>query len=224
MQFYLFSPIILYPLWKKPLFGLINLIIFYLISLSIPFYTAWHNEYTTTELVTPRLIANDFFPYFYITSHTRAPPYFLGMFLGLILYKTKGKKFKIHRALVIFNWLASFALLISMIFINNVFQQENYEYNKLEASFYLAFSRSFWALAVAWIVFACANGYGGFINSFLSLHFFKIVGRISYSVFLVHMSFQYLKNGATKLPAYFSNLDLVSCIENCFFKFKKKKN
>lgn len=110
-----------------------------------------------------------------------------------------------------------------------VFFQEDHEYNKLESSLFLATSRSAWTLGVVWLVWACINGYGckfcialylgklhqkeslsDPINYVLSLHVFKVLGRISYAMYLLHMGAQYLMSGAAKNPHYFSDFSSVS--------------
>lgn len=39
--------------------------------------------------------------------------------------------------------------------------QMDAEYNSISDAFYGAFHRPVWALALAWIIFACHKGYGG---------------------------------------------------------------
>lgn len=101
---------------------------------------------------------------------------------------------------------------------------EDHDYNRLESSIYLAVSRSAWTLGIGWMVWACINGYGGFeaacftqlilliishlgpINFILSLHIFRIFGKISYGIYLLHMGMQYMISAAARTPHYFSDL------------------
>lgn len=48
------------------------------------------------------------------------------------------------------------------------------------------------------------------INNILSLHVFKVLGRISYAMYLLHMGAQYLMSGAAKNPHYFSDFSSVN--------------
>ena len=48
-------------------------------------------------------------------------------------------------------------------------------------------TRSAWAISVSWVVFACAAGYGGPINSLLSWTPFGPVSRMNYSAYLYHL-------------------------------------
>ena len=60
-------------------------------------------------------------------------------------------------------------------------------WSTFESAMYLGFHRLAWALALAWVVFACAKGYGGFINSFLSWGMFLALGRLTYMMYLIHL-------------------------------------
>lgn len=50
------------------------------------------------------------------------------------------------------------------------------------------------------------------INYILSLHLFKVLGRISYGMYLLHMGAQYLMSGAAKNPHYFSDFSSVTIL------------
>lgn len=51
---------------------------------------------------------------------------------------------------------------------------------------YATTHRIAWALGLAWIVFSCATGRGGVVNSLLSWDALVPLGRMSYSIYLVH--------------------------------------
>ncbi len=51
---------------------------------------------------------------------------------------------------------------------------------------YSGFHKLGWGLVCAWITFACQNGYGGFINKFLSWSVFVPLARMTYMAYLVH--------------------------------------
>lgn len=68
---------------------------------------------------------------------------------------------------------STFAALISR------FQDLNWRIYYL---FYGALHRTIFALAVAWLLYACHIGYGGFINKFLSWKLFLPLSALCYSV------------------------------------------
>lgn len=92
----------------------------------------------------------------------------------------------------------------------HAFHEESHNFNRLEASVYLSCSRSAWTFGIVWMVWACINGYGGPINFVLSSYTFKVLSKISYSIYLLHMVMQYLMSGAAKIPGYFSDFTAVS--------------
>ncbi|XP_055842470.1 nose resistant to fluoxetine protein 6-like [Episyrphus balteatus] len=69
--------------------------------------------------------------------------------------------------------------------------------------------RALWAIALAWIVFACHFGYGGLVNSILSHPFWQPIGRLTYSMYLLHMLVQEINYGISKTDAYFSDYTMI---------------
>ncbi|XP_071057341.1 nose resistant to fluoxetine protein 6-like [Onthophagus taurus] len=206
--YYMFSPILIYPLWKWKYMGWFILFIVYLLSIFLNFYVAWVNKYGAGMLVTTNLAHDDYFTNHYISPHTRAGTYILGVALGAILYKTRNKKIKMNAVTVTFGWMWSTILMVSTILENHIFQREDHPYNRFEDSFYISMSRSAWTLGVMWMVWACKHGYGGPVNFLLSHPIFQVLGKLSYSIFIWHMLLQFLNNGALKLPIYFSDFSI----------------
>ncbi|KAI8426829.1 hypothetical protein MSG28_014511 [Choristoneura fumiferana] len=67
-----------------------------------------------------------------------------------------------------------------------------------------SFRRPGWSLALCWMIFACAHGYGGPVNWFLSLGLWKFVARISYAMYLFHTLLQDINIAAVVTPIYFN--------------------
>lgn len=214
MIFFYFSPVLLYPLWKNQIFGLLVSIATYLLSIGVSFYTAWINKYEGGMPITNQLFETKYFQQHYITPHTRASPYIIGVLFGYFLFILKEKKIKINFCVNIIGWIIATFLMVVSVIGCYTFQLENHDYNRLEASLFLSCSRSAWTFGLVWIIWSCVNGYGGFINAFLSSFIFRVLGRISYGCFLLHLILQLFKNGAYKMPIYFSNFTTVSVSYN----------
>lgn len=114
------------------------------------------------------------------------------------------------QALKTLGWLVSLTTISAVVFGCIPFQSLEHDFNRVESSIYLAFSRPTWTIALSWIVFNCVHGMAEPINHFLSLHFFKVIAKLSYCMFLTHIGIQFARNGAAKVPYHFSNFDMVS--------------
>ena len=51
---------------------------------------------------------------------------------------------------------------------------------------YTSLNRLVWSLALSWLIVACVKGRGGLINEFLSWGGWVPLGKLSYSMYLVH--------------------------------------
>lgn len=209
MIFYYFSPIILYPLWRNQYLGLLNYCLIYILSIFVSFWLAWTNAYEGGMPITNQLFETKYFQNHYITPHTRASPYILGLGLGYAFFKCGSTKIKMSTTVNIIGWVLAGILMFTTVIGCRSFQLENHDFNRLEASLFLSSSRSAWTLGIIWIVWSCRNGYGGIINQILGSLIFRVLGRISYAIFLLHLLLQLFKNGANKMPIYFSNFTTV---------------
>ncbi|KAJ3658758.1 hypothetical protein Zmor_010479 [Zophobas morio] len=161
MQYYFFSPVILLPLWKLRIFGYINYVCIYVLSIASNFYFAWINRYDGGVPVTNQLFSTKYFQHHYIAPHTRAATYIIGLGLGYSLQKTRGRKIQISYPITLSLWIISIGSMLVSLIGCHVFHEEVHDYNRLEASVFLSCSRSAWTIGVGWMVWACIHGYGG---------------------------------------------------------------
>lgn len=108
-----------------------------------------------------------------------------------------------------------------MIFIPHDLYKE--PENLLLTSLYHTTYRTLWTLSIGWIVLACYFGYGGPINSFLSMTIWQPFVKLSFCAYLLHLQVQSLDIGLYRTPGYFSDLQMViklivklNFIENIF--------
>lgn len=79
---------------------------------------------------------------------------------------------------------------------------------------FVAFTdRILWSVCVAWFVFTCATGRGGFVNRFLCWSPFVPLSRLSFGVYLVHSPFFIMMYHIARERIFFSHFTLVS---QCF--------
>lgn len=69
----------------------------------------------------------------------------------------------ILQVIVILLWVVCVLILTTCLF--GGFQSlRSPEFDRIGNSFYIALTRPIWSLCVAWIIWACANNYGGMIH------------------------------------------------------------
>ena len=62
---------------------------------------------------------------------------------------------------IISGWIIAIGCMIITGISAHPFQQKSYQYSAVDAAFYSALTRPLWSLAIAWIIFSCASGFGG---------------------------------------------------------------
>ncbi len=76
-------------------------------------------------------------------------------------------------------------------------------YTPFEAAIYELLARSAFSASLGWVTVACAKGYGGIVNKFLSWGVFQPLARLSYMAYLCHMIFllSYMFSRTYETPA-----------------------
>ncbi|XP_030760936.1 nose resistant to fluoxetine protein 6-like [Sitophilus oryzae] len=120
----------------------------------------------------------------YESSFVRLPVWMFGMLTGALLYNCE--HINISKPLVAVLWSCSVALPFGIAWISILMTRQ--PYNEHASALYNSLTGPAWALSVCIIVFFCCTQRGGILNNFLSLSLFKILTRISYSIFLIHLS------------------------------------
>jgi peptidoglycan/LPS O-acetylase OafA/YrhL len=210
-QLFIVSPFLIYPAWKYgwkylwllPTLALLSSI--YIFVMSLVFNVRIIG--TTADFAS----INFFLTWIYYPTHARMGPWFIGMTLGYIMYRNRHEKVQLNPVFNAIMWTISltiFALITmgSQIMFSPVAVNET---TLLANAFYLAFYRNGWALASAWMVFACHNGTGGIIRWFLQLPQWQPLGRMGLSLYLLGFMFQHFMLMHAKQPVYFDEIELI---------------
>jgi hypothetical protein len=112
----------------------------------------------------------------YVKPWCRFSPYIIGIFLGYILHKTKGKPFKMSKVANLWGWTAAFVTGMLIVYGLDIPKRlfENDPLSMTENIMYGGFHRLAWAIAVGWVIFACSRGYGGNLLNFFAKHVFIV--------------------------------------------------
>lgn len=139
----------------------------------------------------------------------RIQTFLVGIWLGWVLHKLKGRKIRIPAILVIAGWLLAAALALTVIYSIRRWFDAFYEIPETPGYFYAALSRLAWALSVAWVIFACIKGYGGIINTVLSWKVFMPLGRLTFCAYLISFYLQLIYHMRTSQPVRYDTYNVV---------------
>ena len=195
MQFYVFSPLIIIPLYFLFPLGLAISGVVILVCLVISGTLAGIYDHQANQLsqfaynyTGNSSIDMTYDNLLYVKPWHRVAPYIVGLVLGYILYRfrmpTKSKRY-ITYPVFAGMWVLSGILLVSTLY-GLYFTWHDHFPSTAENVLYITFSRLAWSLGVALIVIICHYGYGGLVNWFLSLSFWIPLSRLSYNAYLLH--------------------------------------
>ena len=93
----------------------------------------------------------------------------MGLYLGYILANEKYKD--ISKKYIKIGWILSCITILLLLYAPYVWVIGPFHW--LSAGLYASTSQTIWSLAMFFIIFACVNGHGGFLNTFLSFKAFR---------------------------------------------------
>ncbi|PSN38328.1 hypothetical protein C0J52_12694 [Blattella germanica] len=190
MQLFLVAPFIIYPIWKWKNFGKWLLGLLLLISIGVLFFIILVNRYLGVQSAGFHdTMLQEYTSGVYLPTHMRTTSYIVGLGLGYIFYKLQEEKqFKLEKFWVATGWIVCLITLFLVVFGPYKLMIPGSTYQIWDQTFYGAFHRFAWALAISWIIFTCHKGYGGLINSVLSMRILRPLSRLTFSAYLVHFA------------------------------------
>ncbi|KAM3963613.1 nose resistant to fluoxetine protein 6-like [Aphomia sociella] len=145
----------------------------------------------------------DYMMYYYVNTLPRASPFFVGMIFGYILHLYRDKKMVLSKVNVAVLWLLAIIISSAVICCHYPVVLDDWD-NQTMDNVINSYMRPLWALCISWMILACAQGYGGPVNWVLSLRTWKILGRLSYAMYILHHPLIFLVNNTLLTPIYFS--------------------
>lgn len=142
----------------------------------------------------------------------RCQPYIVGVGLGYLLHHTRsGLSYRPPRWAVAAGWLAAAGAAVAVVYgvdVRGMLASGERPSAAADAA-YSALYRLAWGAALAWVVFACSRGLGGFVQDLLSWGAFGPLGRVAFNVYLVHYSLAKLLLGQVTFPTVVTHLYVV---------------
>ncbi|XP_071369993.1 O-acyltransferase like protein-like [Centroberyx affinis] len=145
--------------------------------------------------------------YYYDKIYTRYGPYLIGILMGIYMTTKKDQllKHQWQAALGWFSCMLGLALVVGLVYVPS----EVPPHPSVPHALYQGLHRSLWALAVAWIILACEEGYGGFIKRLLSLGLWAPLSNISFACYMVSPVILIFHSSTQETPIHLTDLNLL---------------
>lgn len=150
---------------------------------------------------------NDAMSQLYIKPWTRIGPYVVGIFTGYLLHITECKP-RMSKMLNMVGWVL--ATTVAMLVLYGLYSSDGSPHLSVETSaLYIATSRTAWGMCVAWVIFSCALGYGGPVNTLLSWRPIIPLSRLTYCAYLVHPLVMYTYYYSRRTMMHWYDLEMI---------------
>ncbi|XP_017487800.1 PREDICTED: nose resistant to fluoxetine protein 6, partial [Rhagoletis zephyria] len=208
-QLYVLSPLFLIPLWKWGKKALPPIIGVAVLCMGCTFATFMKWKFSLFRVDDDNLDDRQRLTYY--PTHTRVPTWLIGVIFGYFLYtKNRGRQIPLAKIWVVTGWVVAFGVMLACLWgpYWRILPQ-NPSAPIVEGALYEPLSRSSWAIAIGWIVWACYNGHGGLINDFLSWGFFTGFSRLTYCMYVIHRIVQLVNDGRIQTDTHFSDYEMI---------------
>jgi len=206
MQFFIVAPLMIVPLFYSLPVGLLCVGLFLAGSFAASGFSAGYYNIPANPFV---YFINGVAPdpnadALYFRPYHRIPPYLVGIVLGYLLFK---KARLVNWFGYILLWVLATGLCMSTVY--GLYPTWHQHLPTLaENVIYQMFSRFAWGIGLAFAVFACHNGYGGVINTFLSMKFWIPLSRLTFTAYLVHPVVLAVIFGTARKPFHYADIPL----------------
>ncbi|KAK3087906.1 hypothetical protein FSP39_012321 [Pinctada imbricata] len=209
MQFYILSPLIIVPFFINPIFGGLMSVLFLGATWGACIYLGVKYQWPpiTNGGGVDSTNQGKMFGEYYIKPYGRMGPYIVGLVTGYILYRIKCKC-RMKPVVAVLGWIV--ATVIACLVLYGLHDAFNGNPLSVGVSvFYMTVHRTVWGACVCWVVFACATGNGGYINTLLSWKPFIPLARLTYCAYLLHPLIMYIYSGSLREPMDMTMISLV---------------
>ncbi|KAL8564702.1 hypothetical protein ACOMHN_004195 [Nucella lapillus] len=105
-------------------------------------------------------------------------------------------------------WLVTIGLILATVLVkyddNHVMMEQPFYWSAAARAWHEVLYRIVFSLAVCWVVFMCATGRGGFINSMLSWKVLVPLSHLAFCIYLLHPAVILADIWQTRVPPYFT--------------------
>lgn len=191
MQFFIFTPIVIFLLFKpkRRRYGLLVLGCVTVGSCIVTAAVAGYWGFTVGNYSGQYNNRSDDFPpdadRIYAKPWCRVQSYTVGVFVGYLIYKYRGRKVCIPLIWNLLGWVLALGTMVTVLLAMSG-TSETEPLPQWFAATWLGIRRFLFAAGVGWVAFACVTGNGGPVDKFLSWNFWLPMARLNYCAYLLH--------------------------------------
>ena len=221
--YYILSPLIIFPLFIRPVVGYLVVTLFFLMTSCTPLALTFIHYYSPIfgfTKIADHSQTGEWLFQFYDAPWCRMGPYLEGLMLGYVIYRTKHTHVHVHWFINLTCWVLAIATGASVVFGLYPYMNGT-DIDLVVAALYNSLARVAWDLSLCWVIFSCIHGTeGGVVNSLLSLPVWVPLGRLTYAVYLTHPFVLAAVFTSTRKSVYFDDMTLsvlyVAILVGCY--------
>ena len=152
-----------------------------------------------------------YFAQSYFNIFMRMDVYFLGILFGLLIRQLKDGNLNKLKRLPLWSQAIGW-LLASLCLMGALYGTHGYylhDVSQTVSNFYIATFRLAWAAGLAWVLFCAEFGYAQPIRFILSLDVWRMIGRLSYGIYLIHLIVYKFYYAQLRQATYFTHISLL---------------
>lgn len=184
MQLYIVAPIV-FVLYHKSKMVAWVLVVLMIIGTTVINGVFAHQHHFVWNSFDP----SQYMAMIYGKPYTRAAPWLLGILCGFLYLEKR----QLNKVVVYIGWVISAIVMLLCVYgPTRQFRNGPTEFLPINAwtapdnLMYFTFAKLGWSLALSFLMYSMAMGWGGFVRRFLGAQFWNPLARLTYSTYLFH--------------------------------------
>ncbi|XP_067639024.1 nose resistant to fluoxetine protein 6 [Eurosta solidaginis] len=180
------------------------------IFFALPGFIAYFGNYDPFFVPAPQTQKDSFiddreFSELYAPVYMNFACYFCGVLAAIVYDEISSQQYKLYKnKLFQCFWYALIPLGILWLFSSHPIYQNYYdEHSHFWRSIYAALHRNTWGLGLGIFVVGIACKVGGLFRKFACLPIFRVLGRLTYGAFMIHVFVSRIMLGTLRTPLFF---------------------
>ncbi|KAH1019316.1 hypothetical protein HUJ04_009155 [Dendroctonus ponderosae] len=118
-------------------------------------------------------------------AHSKLVTYFMGAMFGICLRCHLNKPYVFRRGCNLIMWAISLSMLFAATLVLHEVNINHIESHTVK-SITDVLIKPFWALGLAFVIYACTSGYGGIVNWLLTAGWMQVLSKLKFCMYITH--------------------------------------